>query len=43
MSVQLVLALLLLLLMVVVGGRRGISSFLSLFFNFDVLYVLVLL
>ncbi len=43
MSVQLVLALLLLLLMVVVGGRRGISSFLSLFFNFAVLYVLVLL
>lgn len=43
MSVQMVLALLLLLLMAVVGGRRGISSFLSLFFNFAVLYVLVLL
>ena len=43
MSVQLALALLLLLLMVVVGGRRGISSFLSLFFNFAFLYVLVLL
>ncbi|CZQ93229.1 YibE/F family protein [Trichococcus ilyis] len=43
MSVQMVLALLLLLLMGVVGGKSGITSFLSLFFNFAVLYILVLL
>lgn len=43
MTVQLILAIILFLLMVFVGGTKGVRSFFTLFFNFSVLFVVIIL
>ncbi|WP_234124487.1 YibE/F family protein [Clostridium hydrogenum] len=43
MSVPFILILILLALMIVVGGQRGLKSFLTLFFNFIMMFILLVL
>jgi uncharacterized membrane protein len=43
MSVQALLLIILFILMIVIGGRRGLKSFFILFFNFIMLFIMVIL